>query len=142
VAEPAKLKLSQHLFTSGEPMNPEDLLYTRQHEWIRIDGDAGTVGITDHAQRELGDVVFLELPKVGDKVAAGKSLGTIESVKAVSEIFCPVTGEITEVNTALVDAPETVNADPYGKGWLVRLRIEGSREGLLTAKQYEEYVGS
>jgi glycine cleavage system H protein len=123
-------------------MNPEDLLYTRQHEWIRIDGDAGTVGITDHAQRELGDVVFLELPKVGDKVAAGKSLGTIESVKAVSEIFCPVTGEITEVNTALVDAPETVNADPYGKGWLVRLRIEGSREGLLTAKQYEEYVGS
>jgi len=124
-------------------MNPEGLLYTKEHEWIRIAGDTGTVGITDHAQDELGDVVFVELPKAGDKVAAGKPLGTIESVKAVSEIYCPVTGEITEVNTSLVDAPETVNADPYGKGWLVRLRIESSsREGLLSAKQYEEYVGN
>jgi glycine cleavage system H protein len=123
-------------------MNPEDLLYTKEHEWIRISGDTGTVGITHHAQDELGDVVFVELPKVGDKVAAGKPLGTIESVKAVSEIFCPVSGEITEVNTSLVDAPETVNADPYGKGWLVRLRLEKpSTEGLLSAKQYEEYVG-
>jgi len=123
-------------------MNPEDLLYTKEHEWIRISGDTGTVGITDHAQSELGDIVFVELPKVGDKLAAGKSLGTIESVKAVSEIFCPVSGEIIEVNTPLVDAPETVNADPYGKGWLVRLRIENRpSEGLLSAKQYEEYVG-
>jgi glycine cleavage system H protein len=123
-------------------MNPEDILYTKEHEWIRISGDTGTVGITDHAQDELGDVVFVELPKVGDKLAAGKALGTIESVKAVSEIFCPVSGEVTEVNTSLVDAPETINADPYGKGWLVRLRIEKTNEGLLSAKQYEEYIGS
>jgi glycine cleavage system H protein len=123
-------------------MNPEDLLYTKEHEWIRISGDAGTVGITDHAQSELGDVVFVELPKVGDKVAAGKPLGTIESVKAVSEIYCPVSGEITEVNASLVDAPETVNADPYGKGWLVRLRIENKPGGgLLSAKEYAQYVG-
>jgi glycine cleavage system H protein len=122
-------------------MNPEDLLYTKQHEWIRTSGDTGTVGITDHAQSELGDVVFVELPKVGDKLAAGKALGTIESVKAVSEIFCPVSGEITEVNASLVDAPETINADPYGKGWMVRLRIEKTPEGLLSAKQYEEYIG-
>src|SRR5688572_25616396 len=121
-------------------MNPEDLLYTKQHEWIRISEDTGTIGITDYAQNELGDVVFVELPKVGDKLAAGKSLGTIESVKAVSEIFCPVAGEVTEVNASLVDAPETVNADPYGKGWLVRLRIEKAQtEGLLSAKQYEDY---
>jgi|SRR5436190_399348 len=124
-------------------MNPEDLRYTKQHEWIRISGDTGTVGITDYAQKELGDVVFVELPKVGDKLAAGKALGTVESVKAVSEIFCPVSGEITEVNTALVDTPEILNADPYGKGWLVRLRIEKApSEGLLSAKQYEEYVGA
>jgi glycine cleavage system H protein len=123
-------------------MNPEDLLYTKEHEWIRISGDTGTVGITDHAQSELGDVVFVELPKVGDKLTGGKALGTIESVKAVSEIFCPVSGEITEVNTSLVDAPETINADPYGKGWLVRLRVEKTPgEGLLSAKQYEEYIG-
>lgn len=123
-------------------MNPEDLLYTKQHEWIRISGDTGTVGITDYAQKELGDVVFVELPKVADKLSAGKALGTVESVKAVSEIFCPVSGEITEVNTSLVDAPETINADPYGKGWLVQLRIEKTPvEGLLSAKQYEEYVG-
>jgi glycine cleavage system H protein len=123
-------------------MNPEDLLYTKQHEWLRISGETGTVGITDYAQNELGDVVFVELPKVGDKLAAGKSLGTIESVKAVSEIFCPAAGEITEVNTSLVDAPETVNADPYGKGWLVRLHIDKApTEGLLSAKQYEDYIG-
>lgn len=123
-------------------MNPEDLLYTKQHEWIRISGDTGTVGITDHAQSELGDVVFVELPKVGDKLEAGKALGTIESVKAVSEVFCPVSGEIVEVNSSLIAAPEAVNADPYGKGWLVRLRIDKvPREGLLSAKEYEVYVG-
>ena len=123
-------------------MNPDDLLYTKQHEWVRIAGDTGTVGITDHAQDELGDVVFVELPKAGDKVVAGKPMGTIESVKAVSELFCPVTGRITEVNASLVDAPETVNEDPYGKGWLVRLSIDSKpSEGLLSAKQYEEYIG-
>ncbi len=122
-------------------MNPEDLLYTKQHEWIRIAGDTGTVGITEYAQKELGDVVFVELPKIGAKLAAGKPLGTVESVKAVSEIFCPVSGEVAEVNASLVDAPETLNADPYGKGWLVRLKVEKPPEGLLSAKQYEEYVG-
>lgn len=123
-------------------MNPEDLLYTKQHEWIRISGDTGTVGITDHAQSELGDVVFVELPKVGDKLEAGKVLGTIESVKAVSEIFCPVSGEILEVNGSLIAVPETVNADPYGNGWLVRLRIgKTPSEGLLSAKEYGAYVG-
>jgi glycine cleavage system H protein len=121
-------------------MNPEDLLYTREHEWIRIAGDTGTVGITDHAQQELGDVVFVEFPKVGDKVEAGKPLGNIESVKAVSEIFSPVSGEVTEINSSLVTAPETVNADPYGKGWLVRIRISGKPDGLMSAQQYTEYT--
>jgi glycine cleavage system H protein len=124
-------------------MNPQDLLYTKEHEWIRITGDTGTIGITDHAQSELGDVVFVELPKVGDRLVAGKPLGTIESVKAVSEIFCPVSGEITEVNASLVDAPETINADPYGKGWLVRLKVDSKpSQGLLSAKQYEEYTST
>jgi glycine cleavage system H protein len=121
-------------------MNPADLLYTKEHEWIRVSGETGTVGVTDHAQSELGDVVFVELPKVGAKVTAHKPLGTIESVKAVSEIFCPVSGEVIEVNSSLVDAPETVNADPYGKGWLVKLRITSPPEGLLSVKQYEEYT--
>jgi glycine cleavage system H protein len=125
-------------------MNPTDLLYTKEHEWIRVEGTTGTVGITDYAQGELGDVVFVEFPKVGAKLAAGKPLGTIESVKAVSEIFCPVAGEVLQVNSSLVDAPETVNADPYGNGWLVKLRLENSPPtsgaGLLSSKEYEEYT--
>lgn len=121
-------------------MNPENLLYTREHEWILIDGNTGTVGITDYAQKELGDVVFVEFPKTGDKVEAGKPLGTIESVKAVSEIFSPVSGEVLEVNSALVGAPETVNADPYGKGWLVRIRVDKKPDGLMSSQQYTEYT--
>jgi len=122
-------------------MNPEDLLYTKEHEWLRIAGDTGTVGITDHAQNELGDVVFVEMPTVGAKIEAGKPLGTIESVKAVSEIFSPVSGEVIEINTSLTETPEVVNTDPYGKGWLVRLRVEsGAGSGLMSAKQYEEYT--
>lgn len=123
-------------------MNPEDLLYTKEHEWIRIAGDTGTVGITDHAQQELGDVVFVEFPKVGDKVEAGKPLGNIESVKAVSEVFSPVSGEVLEVNSSLVEAPETVNTDPYGKGWLVRIRISKKPDGMMSAQQYTEYTAS
>jgi glycine cleavage system H protein len=123
-------------------MNPEDLLYSKEHEWIRIDGNTGTVGITDHAQKELGDVVFVEFPKAGDKVEAGKPLGTIESVKAVSEIFSPVSGEVLEVNSGLLETPETVNRDPYGKGWLVRIRVEKKPEGLMSAQQYTEYTAS
>ena len=122
-------------------MNPEDLLYTKEHEWIRIAGDTGTIGITHHAQKELGDVVFVEFPKVGAKVEAGKAMGTIESVKAVSEIFSPVSGEVLEVNSALDGAPETVNADPYGKGWLVRIRVEkGPGPDIMSAQQYTEYT--
>ena len=124
-------------------MNPEDLQYSKEHEWLRIAGDSGTVGITHHAQEELGDVVFVEFPKVGARVEAGKPLGTIESVKAVSEIFSPVSGEVLEVNTALIAAPETVNADPYGKGWLVRIRMDKSptgHQGLMTAEQYTAYT--
>jgi glycine cleavage system H protein len=122
-------------------MNPQDLLYSKEHEWIRIAGETGTVGITDHAQEELGDIVYVEFPQVGGRVEAGKAFGTIESVKAVSELFSPVSGEITEVNKDLVDAPETVNTDPYGKGWIVRVRIDkGSPSGLLSAEQYTQYT--
>jgi glycine cleavage system H protein len=121
-------------------MNPKELLYTKEHEWLRVDGDTGTVGITDHAQKELGDVVFVEFPQVGAKVEAAKPMGTIESVKAVSEIFSPASGEIVEVNSALHTSPETVNADPYGKGWLVRMRLEKKPDGLMSAEQYSQYT--
>ncbi|HEY2932370.1 MAG TPA: glycine cleavage system protein GcvH [Acidobacteriota bacterium] len=121
---------------------PENLLYTKDHEWILIEGDIGTVGITDHAQHELGDVVFLELPKAGDSFELGQPFGSVESVKAVSEIFCPVSGELTEVNKTLSEQPETVNSDPYGDGWMIRLKIRDSRERdqLLTADEYSAWV--
>lgn len=122
-------------------MNPQDLQYSKEHEWLRVAGDIGTVGITDHAQSELGDVIFVEFPQVGVKVEAGKTLGTIESVKAVSELFSPVSGEIVEVNKDLLTTPEVVNSDPYGKGWLVRIRIEKPPAGLLSADQYTQYLG-
>jgi glycine cleavage system H protein len=122
-------------------MNPQDLLYSKEHEWIRVAGDIGTVGITDHAQAELGDVIFVELPEPGARVEAGKTLGTIESVKAVSELFSPATGEITEVNKDLLSAPESVNTDPYGMGWLVRIRMDkGPASGLMSAEQYTAYT--
>ena len=122
-------------------MNPEGLLYTKEHEWLKVEGDTGTIGITDHAQSELGDVVYVEFPKVGQRLQPGKTLGTIESVKAVSEIFSPVEGKVLEVNSSLTTAPETVNSDPYGKGWLVRLRIaKVPVEGLLSAQEYSDYT--
>ena len=121
-------------------MNPQDLQYSKEHEWLRVAGDIGTVGISHHAQSELGDVIYVELPQVGTKVEAGKTLGTIESVKAVSEIFSPVTGEVTEVNTDLTSTPEVVNSDPYGKGWLVRIRMDKPPSGLMSAQQYTEYT--
>jgi glycine cleavage system H protein len=123
-------------------MNPQDLQYTKDHEWLRVAGDVGTVGITDHAQSELGDVIFLEFPQVGAKIEAGKTLGTIESVKAVSELFSPVSGEILEVNKDLLTTPEVVNADPYGKGWLVRIRLDKPPSGLMSAEQYTQYVAA
>ncbi|MCA3748999.1 MAG: glycine cleavage system protein GcvH [Rubrobacter sp.] len=114
---------------------PQDLLYTRTHEWARIEGDTATVGITDHAQEELGDVVFVELPQVGSSVEAGEPFGTIESVKAVSDLYSPVSGEVVDVNNTLEESPEKVNEDPYGEGWLIRVRLSGEPD-LLSPEEY------
>ena len=123
-------------------MSPDDLLYTKEHEWLRITGETGTIGITDHAQKELGDVVYVELPKAGDKFDAGEAFGNVESVKAVSELFIPVSCEVVEVNEELAAAPEKINQDPYGSGWMVRVRLRDKNEtaGLMPAKEYDEYT--
>ena len=118
---------------------PEDLQYTKSHEWVRIEGDTATIGITDHAQDELGDVVFVELPDEGATFDAGDSFGTVESVKAVSDLYTPVGGEVIEVNSALEDAPEKINEDPYGEGWIVKLRTSDKAD-LLSPEEYEEVV--
>ena len=122
---------------------PENLKYTKDHEWIRVEGKRATVGITDHAQEQLTDVVYVELPAVGKVVKAGDVLGTVESVKAVSEIFSPLSGKIVDVNRALEDAPEVVNADPYGKGWMVILEVVDLNEArdLMDAAAYRKQVG-
>ena len=121
---------------------PANFRYTDQHEWVLLDGKVATVGITDHAQHQLGDIVFLELPKVGDAVEAGKACGTVESVKAVSEIYSPVSGKVTEVNSALIETPEWINQDPHGKAWMIRvsLSVPAPLDKLFSAAQYEEYV--
>ncbi|HKQ99044.1 MAG TPA: glycine cleavage system protein GcvH [Pyrinomonadaceae bacterium] len=121
---------------------PEDLHYSKDHEWIRVEGDVGTIGITDYAQNSLGDVVYVELPRVGESFTAHESFGSVESVKAVSEIFTPVSGEVTEVNESLQDEPEKVNTDPYGDGWMVRVRISNSGEvdKLMSAAEYEDFT--
>jgi len=123
-------------------MYPPELLYTKDHEWIRVDESVGTIGITDYAQKELGDVVFVELPKAGDHVTASESFGTVESVKAVSEIFSPVSGEVTAVNNKLQNNPEMVNTDPHGEAWLIRVELADRREidTLMTADEYEAYI--
>src|ERR687884_1226403 len=118
---------------------PEELSYTRTHEWVRREGDIATVGITDHAQDELGDVVFIELPEEGATFSAGDSFGTIESVKAVSDLYAPVGGEVVEVNGTLNDNPELINEDPYGDGWMIRLRVSGE-DDLLSASEYEKVL--
>ena len=118
---------------------PEDLQYTKSHEWVRTEGDTATIGITDHAQDELGDVVFVELPEEGDTFDAGESFGTVESVKAVSDLYAPVGGEVVEVNSALENAPENINEDPYGEGWIVKLRTNGEAD-LLSPEEYEKVV--
>ena len=118
---------------------PGDLQYTKTHEWVRREGDTATIGITDHAQDELGDVVFIELPEEGASFGAGDAFGTIESVKAVSDLYAPVGGEVVEVNEALNDAPEKVNEDPYGEGWIIRLRVSGEGN-LLSAEEYEKVL--
>jgi glycine cleavage system H protein len=121
---------------------PDDRLYSKSHEWIRVDGDTATIGITDHAQKELGDVVFVELPDLGEIFDEGQEFGTIESVKAVSELFLPVAGEIVEINKGLVDEPNAVNEDPHGDGWLVRVKVtsDGALDGLMNAAGYEKFV--
>jgi glycine cleavage system H protein len=123
---------------------PENLRYSKDHEWISVDGETGTVGITDHAQHSLGDVVYVELPKPGDTFEAHAAFGSVESVKAVSELFMPVSGEVLEVNDSLQDEPERVNSDPYGDGWMVRVRLSkpGELDGLLDAAEYEDFLKS
>ena len=123
-------------------MNPENLLYTREHEWIRVEGDTGTIGITHHAQSELGDVVFVELPDIGKVYHAGDTFGSVESVKAVSEVYVPVGGEIVATNPALSERPEIVNADPYGEAWMIRIQLSNTAElkDLLSAADYEAFV--
>jgi glycine cleavage system H protein len=121
---------------------PEDNRYAKSHEYIHVEGDVGTVGITDYAQKELGDVVFVELPQVGTQLEMGDELGSIESVKAVSELFSPVTGEVVEINEALAEKPELVNTDPYGDGWMIKVRVTAPDEvdELMTAEDYDDYV--
>lgn len=123
---------------------PEDLRYTKEHEWVRVEGGVGTIGITDHAQKELGDIVYVDLPKVSAHIEQGKSLGSVESVKAVSDIYSPVSGEVTEVNENLAQAPEKLNQDPHGAAWLVKIRLSAPDEvkGLLSAADYQAYVGA
>jgi glycine cleavage system H protein len=121
---------------------PEDLNYTKDHEWVRVKGSEATVGITDHAQNQLGDVVYVELPKVGDKFEASEPFGSVESVKAVSEIYMPVSGSVIEVNDSLNDSPEQVNEDPYGDGWMIRISVDNPAQvdALLTSIEYEDYI--
>lgn len=122
---------------------PENLKYTKDHEWVSIDGNVGTVGITDHAQGELGDVIFVELPSVGKAVKQHESFGTIEAVKAVSDLYAPVSGSVAEVNGDLTSTAELVNKDPYGKGWMVKIKLSKPEEvsGLLSASAYKALVG-
>jgi glycine cleavage system H protein len=121
---------------------PDDRLYSKSHEWIRLDGDVGMVGISDHAQKELGEIVFVDLPEIGEIFDAGQEFGTIESVKAVSELFLPLAGEIVEINKVLADEPGAVNEDPHGDGWLVKVKVSSSGDtgSLLNAANYEKFI--
>jgi glycine cleavage system H protein len=123
-------------------MYPEDLHYTKQHQWVRLTDNIGVIGITNYAQHELGDIVYVDLPRVGTIVELGKTMGSVESVKAVSDIYSPLSGEVTEINDALATAPEKLNESPHGDGWLVKVRLSapGEIQGLLSAADYEKYV--
>ena len=123
-------------------MTPDDLLFTEEHEWLRIVGETGTVGISDHAQKELGEVVYVELPKVGTKFDSNEPFGNVESVKAVSELFLPVSGEVIEINEELGTAPEKINQDPYGEGWMIRIRLlnQNDTADLMSPEEYAEYT--
>jgi glycine cleavage system H protein len=125
-------------------MYPADYRYTKDHEWIKVEGSVGTIGITDYAQHELGDVVFVELPKVGAEIKAGQSFGTVESVKAVSEIFAPVSGTVTETNSALADAPEKINQGPHSAAWLIKVKLADPKEiqSLMDGAAYESYIAA
>ena len=125
-------------------MYPSDYLYSREHEWVRVNDDVCVLGITEFAQQELGEVVFVELPEVGQVFDAGDEVGTIESVKAVAEVYTPVAGEVLEINEAVVDDPELINEDPHGEGWLLKVRFSSAADlkELMNAEQYEEYVKS
>jgi glycine cleavage system H protein len=125
-------------------MYPEDFRYTKEHEWAKPEGDTALIGITDHAQKELGDIVYVDLPKVGAQVEKGKSLGSVESVKAVSDIYSPISGEVIAINELLTSAPEKLNEDPHGAAWLVKVRMKdpGEIKQLLSASDYQSYIGA
>ena len=123
---------------------PGNFYYTKEHEWVRMEGDIAVVGITDHAQEELGDIVYVELPKVGDTLEQGKTLGSVESVKAVSDVYAPVSGEIVALNPVLAKTPEKLNQDPHGEAWLVKIKLTAPDEikQLLSAADYQKYIGA
>jgi glycine cleavage system H protein len=123
---------------------PDELRYTKEHEWVLLEGGTATIGITDHAQQELGDIVYVELPKVGARLEQGKTMGSVESVKAVSDIYAPVSGEVIEVNESLAQAPEKINQDPHGEAWLVKIKASapGEASALLSADAYESYIAT
>ncbi len=123
-------------------MIPEDLLYSKTHEWVRIEGENAMVGITHFAQEQLGDLTFIELPAEGDAITQGEEMGTVESVKAASELYAPVSGTVTHVNSALEDNPGLANEDPYGEGWMLKVRLEKQPEGLLSAADYNALVAA
>jgi len=125
-------------------MYPDNFRYTKEHEWVSVDGDTGTIGITDHAQSELGDIVYVDLPKVGTHLDQGKSLGSVESVKAVSDIYSPVSGEVTAINTELADHPEKLNTEPHGDAWLVKLKLSDPAQvqNLMSSADYQSYIGA
>jgi glycine cleavage system H protein len=125
-------------------MYPENFRYTKEHEWIHVEGDTGTIGITDHAQEELGDIVYVDLPKPGTHIEQGKSLGSVESVKAVSDVYSPVSGEVLEANALLADSPEKLNEDPHAAAWLVKVKLSAPAEveNLMTAADYQTYIGA
>ncbi len=123
-------------------MLPEDLKYTKEHEWIKFEGDFILIGITDYAQGELGDIVFVELPSVGENFSENDTIGTIEAVKTVADIYCPVDGEVVELNTEIENSPELINSSPYNDGWLIKLKVssDSKKDHLLTHKQYQEII--
>jgi glycine cleavage system H protein len=129
---------------SAQAAYPENYRYTKEHEWVNLEGDTATVGITFHAQNELGDIVYVDLPRIGTKVETGKSFGSVESVKAVSDLYAPVAGEVIEINETLAAAPEKLNQDPHGAAWLIKVRVEKGTDlnNLLPASEYQTYVGA